>query len=466
MQTTSRGFSSFSSLPLHRAAGCSPVRPLLTLLSLLSLLNPFRSAAHSRHSLFLHPLLLLHPLTLGIPHNQQHLFINCIHFNLFPLVIQTLTSQHKHPSAMAATASHQRHRNVIIIPIDVYRKYTESSSSDSSSMPARWPMSCSRASRDRKADNKFSTASLLTSLHMSRRVKPQIQGGGKPKIRTRAHPLQRHSKGKASSTFQTTTPQRNAESNLAYHTQHHGHQDMVMKAPSNAGSLSKPSAEDLLPFEHPSKPKKSAVTIGGTIATINLHSLPATPSRSMKRGRSASDPPVDPKRIKLRLNVKHSAFSTAAQASPHDHRTTQPVIVISDSDDDMPTAPHVPTPPRQYRLEKHLRRIVDSIFPAHELGNQATLERALATCPQLRYDYLIDRFLGSGSSGFVISAKRITDGKDVCSKNLASVVLSRDLVFFLPLKIRLCNISLFTVGCYQSDSPCWRPNREQGPPRT
>ncbi|KAI9234682.1 MAG: hypothetical protein BYD32DRAFT_80393 [Podila humilis] len=330
---------------------------------------------------------------------------------------------------MAATASHQRHRNVIIIPIDVYRKYTESSSSDSSSMPARWPTSCGRASRDRKADNKFSTASLLTSLHMSHRVKPQIQGGGKPKVRTRAHLLQRHSKSKASSTFQTTTPQRNAESNLAYHTQHHGHQDMVMKAPSNAGTLSKPSAEDLLPFEQPSKPKKSAVTIGGTIATINLHSLPATPSRSMKRGRSASDPPVDPKRIKLRLNVKHSGISTAAQASIHDHRTTHPVIVISDSDDDMPTAAHAPTPPRQYRLEKHLRRIVDSIFPAHELGNQATLERALTTCPQLRYDYLIDRFLGSGSSGFVISAKRITDGKDVCSKKPASAVLSRDLVF-------------------------------------
>ncbi|KAF9205175.1 protein kinase, AMP-activated, alpha 2 catalytic subunit [Podila verticillata] len=317
---------------------------------------------------------------------------------------------------MAATASHQRRRNVIIIPIDVYRKYTESSSSDSSSMPARWPTSCGRASRDRKADNKFSTASLLTSLHMSHRVKPQIQGGGKPKVRTRAHLLQRHSKSKASSTFQTTTPQRNAESNLAYHTQHHGHQDMVMKAPSNAGTLSKPSAEDLLPFEQPSKPKKSAVTIGGTIATINLHSLPATPSRSMKRGRSASDPPVDPKRIKLRLNVKHSGISTAAQASIHDHRTTHPVIVISDSDDDMPTAAHAPTPPRQYRLEKHLRRIVDSIFPAHELGNQATLERALSTCPQLRYDYLIDRFLGSGSSGFVISAKRITDGKDVAIK--------------------------------------------------
>lgn len=329
---------------------------------------------------------------------------------------------------MAATASHQRHRNVIIIPIDVYRKYTESSSSDSSSMPARWPTSCGRASRDRKADNKFSTASLLTSLHTSRRVKPQIQGGGKPKVRTRAHPLQHPSKGRASSTFQTTNPQRNAESNSAYHTQHHGRQDMVMKVPSNAHSLSKPSAEDLLPFEYSSKSKNSAVTIGGTIATINLNSLPATPSRSMKRVRSASDPPVDPKRIKLRLNVKHSAFSTAPQVSPHEHRTAQPVIVISDSGDDtsecrplmadMFTAPQAPTPPRQYRLEKHLRRIVDSIFPAHELGNQATLERALATCPKLRYDYLIDRFLGSGSSGFVISAKRITDGKDVCSKNL------------------------------------------------
>ncbi|KAG0016613.1 serine/threonine-protein kinase KIN2 [Podila clonocystis] len=334
---------------------------------------------------------------------------------------------------MAATASHQRHRNVIIIPIDVYRKYTESSSSDSSSMPARWPMSCGRASRDRKTGTKLSTPPL-TSFHQPR-VKPQIQGSGKSKARTRAHPLQRHqSKDKASSTFRTTIPQRNAETSLAYHTQrHHGHQDTLMKTHSNALSVLKPSEEDLMPFEHLSKPKISAVTIGGTIATINLHSLPTTSSRPMKRNRPRASDPPDPKRLKLRLNVKHSTPFPTPQVPLLEH-TAQPVIVISDSDDDtseihqptadMPTAPQalavqesvVPTPTRPYRLEKRLRRMVDSIFPAHELGNQATLERALATCSQLRRDYFIDRFLGSGSSGFVISAKRITDGKEVAIK--------------------------------------------------
>ncbi|KAG0026164.1 serine/threonine-protein kinase KIN2 [Podila clonocystis] len=249
---------------------------------------------------------------------------------------------------MATTASHQRHRNVIIIPIDVYRKYTESSSSDSSSMPARWPMPCGRSSRDRKAGTKLSTPPL-TSLHQSR-VKPQIQSSGKSKARTRAHPLQRHqSKDKASSTFRTTIPQRNAEASLAYHTQrHHGHQDTLVKTHSNALSLLKPSEEDLMPFEHLSKPRISAVTIGGTIATINLHSLPITSSRPMKRNRSRTSDPPDPKRLKLRLNVKHSTPFPTPQVPLHAH-TAQPVIVISDSDDDtseihqptadMPTAP-------------------------------------------------------------------------------------------------------------------------------
>ncbi|KAG0358315.1 protein kinase, AMP-activated, alpha 2 catalytic subunit [Podila minutissima] len=332
---------------------------------------------------------------------------------------------------MAATASHHRHRNVIIIPIDVYRKYTESSSSDSSSIPARWPMSYGRASRDRKSGTMLSSPPL-TSLHLSR-IKPQIQGSAKSKAGTRAHPLQRHrSKGKTSSTFRATVSRRNTETGLAYHTQqHHGHQDTLMN--SNALSLLKPSEEDLMPYEHFSKSNNSAVTIGGTIATINLRSLATTSSRPMKRNRSRASDPPDPKRLKLSLNAKHSTPFPAPQAPRHEHKA-QPVIVISDSDDDtseihrptadMPTTPLamamqgsvVSTPTQQYRLEKHLRRIVDSIFPAHELGNQATLERALATCSQLRQDYLIDRFLGSGSSGFVISAKRITDGKEVAIK--------------------------------------------------
>lgn len=439
---------------------------------LTCLLNPFPSATRSPHS----PLLIFSsPSSPASPHpwdtttviivsqaTTSSLVLTILIVRLASsFQIQTCTSHStKHLSTMAATASHQRHRNVIIIPIDVYRKYTESSSSDSSSMPARWPTSCGRASRDRKADTKLSTPPL-TSLHLSR-VKPQIQGSGKSKAKTRAHSLQRHQK--ASPSFRTTILQRNAETGPAYYTQqHHGHQDTPMKTHTNALSPLKPSEDDLMPFELLGKSNNSAVTIGGTIATINLHSLPTTSSRPVKRNISRTGDPPDSKRLKLRLNVKHSTPLPAPLVPRREH-TAQPVIVISDSDDDtseihqstvdMPTGPQalavqesvVLKPTRQYRLEKHLRRIVDSIFPAHELGNQVTLERALATCSQLRQDYLIDRFLGSGSSGFVISAKRITDGKE--ARHISHCYCNSSFGCF-PFPLNLLALqSITTLGCY------------------
>ncbi|KAF9161849.1 hypothetical protein DFQ26_004097, partial [Actinomortierella ambigua] len=67
----------------------------------------------------------------------------------------------------------------------------------------------------------------------------------------------------------------------------------------------------------------------------------------------------------------------------------------------------------KYELDRHLRHLVETIFPAHEEATSKTvLERALATSRKLRDEFIIDRFLGSGCSGFVLAAKRVQDGKN------------------------------------------------------
>ncbi|KAF9402186.1 serine/threonine-protein kinase KIN2, partial [Podila epigama] len=347
---------------------------------------------------------------------------------------------------MAATLSQQRHRNVIVIPIDVYRKYTESSSSDSSSMPARWPTSCGRSSRDRsKADIMAShMATYPTSYRTQGHGHPQTGGKLRPKPRPKANP----SKNKSMSTLQLVQLQNAADTappsvptaslRLPYQApSYFDHQDNRLSIPMKASSpsIAKPSAADLLPIEqwNTQAACNPAVTIGGTIATIKLQALSS--SLSSKRELSTVSDRCT-KRIKLKLDTHRPATTHKQQQKEH-----QPVIVISDSDDNDEAAPTssnatgvngVPQPPpilapskstatiaqahQRYRLSKPLRRLVDTIFPSHEQGNQATLERALATCPQLSNDYLIDRFLGSGSSGFVLSAKRVSDGKEVAIK--------------------------------------------------
>ncbi|KAF9999252.1 hypothetical protein BGZ79_007139 [Entomortierella chlamydospora] len=112
--------------------------------------------------------------------------------------------------------------------------------------------------------------------------------------------------------------------------------------------------------------------------------------------------------------------------SPSPQKPAREVIVISsddEADEEAPTSKYTAATAasateghHKYDLDPALRRVVDTIFPAFESHNKATLERAFATSRILRENYIVTRYLGSGASGFVLAAKREFDGREVAIK--------------------------------------------------
>ncbi|KAG0236588.1 hypothetical protein BGW42_003243 [Actinomortierella wolfii] len=122
----------------------------------------------------------------------------------------------------------------------------------------------------------------------------------------------------------------------------------------------------------------------------------------------------------------------------------------------------------KYELDRHSRHLVETIFPPHEEAtSRAVLERALATCRKLREEFIIDRFLGSGCSGFVLAAKRVQDGKNVAIKviphtaDLVETKVQRELDILVSLKSHenvLEFVDYFTSSLYGDVDPDDRSN--------
>lgn len=113
----------------------------------------------------------------------------------------------------------------------------------------------------------------------------------------------------------------------------------------------------------------------------------------------------------------------------------EPIVISDDSDDDLTSTEstlsqddemdadeesndYASSSSERVKLDHQLRHVLNTIFPKREDKNRAALKSAFELCSQLRDDYIVGRLLGSGSSGFVLSAKRVFDGREVCPLKL------------------------------------------------
>lgn len=109
----------------------------------------------------------------------------------------------------------------------------------------------------------------------------------------------------------------------------------------------------------------------------------------------------------------------------------EPIVISDDSDDDLTStestlsqeddetdideesSDYASSSSGRVKLDHQLRHVLNTIFPKRDDKNRAALKSAFELCVQLRDDYIVGRLLGSGSSGFVLSAKRVFDGREV-----------------------------------------------------
>ncbi|KAF9578451.1 ATP-dependent Lon protease pim1 [Lunasporangiospora selenospora] len=436
-------------------------------------------------------------------------------------------------SSSAPDMRRRRHRNVIVIPMDIYRKCTESSSSESSSTPAHWQSSRSHSrSRGRKhvADKSMPSSrkgkgkrhgnSAAPYPVETPRIRLTLRYSQQPirlevKVASLQHLQQSHHHHHHHHHHQQRKGGINVQSPVYHQSSHGGAAPQssisdrkglakVVHSPPYSGvytpstvgpqAKSRPCSQDLMtptiipssesngrmqtPFcQVPSTSETLWADLALEPTTTSMRStLEQEATAALKRKQSEacivdSDArtPIyhhelqeqkqpETKRLKIRLNMRAlhqtKVVSEPTQMAPPN--PDQEVIVISDDEDDDrvrtgkdnctgpgdspfpvrravsagytspktaigsdPVTPDSPTEPQDdqaYHLSPHHQRIVNTIFPEHERHYKETLEQAFATCEKLREDYIVDRFLGSGISGFVISAKRVSDGKEVAIK--------------------------------------------------
>lgn len=118
----------------------------------------------------------------------------------------------------------------------------------------------------------------------------------------------------------------------------------------------------------------------------------------------------------------------------------EPIVISDDSDDDLTStestlsqddemdvdeesSDHASSSSGRVKLDHQLRHVLNTIFPKRDDKNRAALKSAFELCSQLRDDYIVGRLLGSGSSGFVLSAKRVFDGREVRLLNSCGLFL-------------------------------------------
>ncbi|KAF9556937.1 ATP-dependent Lon protease pim1 [Mortierella alpina] len=248
----------------------------------------------------------------------------------------------------------------------------------------------------------------------------------------------------------------------------------------------------------------NAVTIANNITTIHLRALVGPQKRKLSQRSSStlcpSTAPVidltdDDDQQKARKRPKHATPPAASPLSPPCSsitRVAMPVkareVIEISSDSEVgdvvmdsgcatltPSAGQVSTATgaaesfHKYELEPALRRIVDTIFPDYETHHQATLERAFATSRSLREKYVVTRYLGSGASGFVLAAKRVSDGLEVAIKVVphtgdhVEARVQRELNIMLKLKDHenlLGCVEYFTSSLYGDVDPDDESNKD------
>ncbi|KAK3836146.1 MAG: kinase-like domain-containing protein [Linnemannia gamsii] len=357
---------------------------------------------------------------------------------------------------------HEQRRNVLVFPTDFYRKHTESSSSDSNSMP-----------------NLIQGSKYLHPLKL-----PSLQGRGKTRPNTRQHQYQPQLQQllQQPSEHFTQIHHENADTSRAAFGQKYPARTRTMNAltttirPLDINLLTPTSATP----ETFSSPSFSSSSCSSTSTTSHLHSntlaiskasaasptsSTTTPNTKMviriptlaaftKKRKATSDhstaesstaesstvsessaasPHPDQKRLKIRLKLG----SLSKMQSPPKPGPKQEPIVISDDSDDLTSTESTLSQDAEMdgeeefsdcashstervKLDHQLRHALNTIFPKHDDKNRAHLKNAFELCRQLRDDYIVGRLLGSGSSGFVVSAKRVFDGREVAIKIIPS----------------------------------------------
>ncbi|KAG0379007.1 hypothetical protein BGX24_002045 [Mortierella sp. AD032] len=160
-------------------------------------------------------------------------------------------------------------------------------------------------------------------------------------------------------------------------------------------------------------------------------------------------------------NEQRHAASTTATKAPLPALAPASAIAVSTA--------VASDPSHKYDLEPDFRRVVDTIFPQFEEHHKVTLERAFATSRNLRENYVITRYLGSGASGFVLAAKRTFDGREVAIKVIPHTgdhveqKVQRELSILLKIKEHeniLAFLEHFTSSLYGDIDPEDQSNKD------
>ncbi|KAF9339188.1 protein kinase, AMP-activated, alpha 2 catalytic subunit [Linnemannia elongata] len=357
----------------------------------------------------------------------------------------------------AMLTRHEQRRNVLVFPTDFYRKHTESSSSDSNSMP--------------NLMHNNNTNKYLHSLKLQ-----SLQGKGKTRPNTRQHPYQpqlqqllfqqpserfpRTRQGHVDAThsafgqkYPAQSPNTNALKNTIRPL------DINLLTPTSAApetfsspsfpssSCSTTSSTSHLHSDTHATSKASTVSTNLSTTTPNINTkavirIPTLAAFTKKRkaesnhtaAESSAAPSPDQKRLKIRLKLR-SLPKEDSVAKPEPK--PEPIVISDDSDDDLTSTEstlsqddemdadeesndYASSSSERVKLDHQLRHVLNTIFPKREDKNRAALKSAFELCSQLRDDYIVGRLLGSGSSGFVLSAKRVFDGREVAIKVIPS----------------------------------------------
>ncbi|KAF9921275.1 protein kinase, AMP-activated, alpha 2 catalytic subunit [Linnemannia zychae] len=352
-------------------------------------------------------------------------------------------------------ARHEQRRNVLVFPTDFYRKHTESSSSDSNSIP-----------------NLISDSKYIHQLKLQ-----SLQGKGKTRPNTKQRPYQPQLQQllfKQSSTLEDhTSPVHPDLQEYPVHPHATTNTLTNIIQPLDINLLTPKSATPAT-FSLPSFPSSSCSSTSSTShghsntqdisktsiisptsseathsakAVIRIPTFAAlTKKRKITIAQSTTDsstssessvpsPYHDQKRLKIRLKIG-SLTKEQSIAEPV-HNKEAPIIISDDDSDDLTSTESTLSQGdemdedeefigctehsvRRFKLDHQQRHVLNTIFPKRDDKNRAALKSAFELCSQLRDDYIVGRLLGSGSSGFVVSAKRVFDGREVAIKVIPS----------------------------------------------
>ncbi|KAG0042427.1 ATP-dependent Lon protease pim1 [Gryganskiella cystojenkinii] len=316
--------------------------------------------------------------------------------------------------------SHPR-RNLIHIPRDIYRKHTSSSTT-------------ARDSHNVHNDTHNDTSSIHSSTYgrstRSTRTRPA-------RLLTKPNHNQNHS-------HQTNPTSTLTTSNLAK-------QGQSTPSPSPPPPyLFRPSSPNTFPSSslatNYAPPSPSYTPPSPTLpAKIQIQSRRSkrkqqTSSSDADGGPGAETlasptptPEATSKRIRLRLNshAPPPALPEFAGRLPQSSSSHQIIVISDDSDSETisssarnhtstgrersASVPSTSSRKGGPKLAKEQTQIVESIFP-EQSDNQGHLRRAFLYSPEFSQNYRIGRLLGSGSSGFVLSARCLENGREVAIK--------------------------------------------------